>query len=132
MPSLSCEITASMELGVPGYTFADLHHPERLASLYERFCEEVQASDPRLWAEWDDYRRTPDAPRAPVTRSRLLVSMAPYVSRFVGAVISDRGGGGGDPPRHVGAGRSISLQDRIRQTPRVAAGLGGRDGVVHA
>ena len=32
---------ASSSLGVPGYTFADLHDPERLASLYERFCEEV-------------------------------------------------------------------------------------------
>ena len=83
MSSSSCEIAASMELGVPGYTFADLHDPDRLASLYERFCEEVQASDPRLWAEWEDYRRTPDAPRAPVTRSRLLLSMAPFVSRFV-------------------------------------------------
>ncbi|MEO8257303.1 MAG: FAD-dependent oxidoreductase [Acidobacteriota bacterium] len=72
-----------MQLGIPGYTFADLHDPDRLASLSERFCEEVEAFDPRLWAEWDDYRRAPDAPRAPVTRSRLLVSMAPYVSRFV-------------------------------------------------
>ena len=37
--------------------------PERLASLYERFCEEVQAADPSFWREWDAYRRAPDAPR---------------------------------------------------------------------
>ena len=57
---------SSTSLGVSGYTFADLHQTERLASLYERFCEEVSAADPALWREWDDYRRNPDAPRPPV------------------------------------------------------------------
>ena len=28
-------------MGVAGYTFGHLHDPERLASLYERFCEDV-------------------------------------------------------------------------------------------
>ncbi len=71
------------KLGVPGYTFADLHEPERLASLYERFCEGVQADDPEFWKEWDAYRRAPDAPRTPVEISHLLVRMAPHVSRFL-------------------------------------------------
>src|SRR5438132_11269644 len=74
---------ASTDLGVPGYTFADLHEPERLASLYERFCEEVQAADPGFWAQWDAYRKAPDAPRSPVALSNLLIAMAPYVSRFL-------------------------------------------------
>src|SRR5260221_13929374 len=70
-------------LGVSGYTFADLHDPERLASLYERFCEEIEAADPALWHEWAAYRRQPDAPRPPVALSNLLVAMAPHVSHFV-------------------------------------------------
>jgi NADPH-dependent glutamate synthase beta subunit-like oxidoreductase/NAD(P)H-flavin reductase len=74
---------ASTALGVPGYTFADLHEPERLASLYERFCEETAAADPALWIEWDAYRRAPDAPMAPVALSNLLIAMAPHVSRFL-------------------------------------------------
>ena len=74
---------ASTPLGVSGYTFADLHEPERLASLYERFCEEAAAADPALWREWDDYRRAPDAPRPPVALSNLLIAMAPHVARFV-------------------------------------------------
>ncbi len=74
---------ATTSLGVPGYTFADLHEPERLASLHERFCEEVSAADPSLWREWDAYRREPDAPWPPVTLSNLLIAMAPHVSRFV-------------------------------------------------
>ncbi len=70
-------------LGVAGYTFADLHDPERLESLYARFCEGVQAEDPALWARWDAYRRDPDAPAPPVERSNLIVEMAPHVSRFL-------------------------------------------------
>ena len=73
-----------MPLGVSGYTFADLHDPERLASLYERFCEEVASTDPALWREWDAYRAAPDAlAGSPIALSNLLVAMAPHVSRFV-------------------------------------------------
>src|SRR5689334_12482361 len=74
---------ASDALGIPGYSFADLHDPERLSSLYDRFCEEVQAADPPLWRDWDAYRRAPDAPRPPVALSNLIVAMAPHVSRFL-------------------------------------------------
>jgi NADPH-dependent glutamate synthase beta subunit-like oxidoreductase/NAD(P)H-flavin reductase len=74
---------ASTDLGVPGYTFADLHDPERLSSLYERFCEEVEVADPGFWAEWDAYRKAPDAPRTPLALSNLLIGMAPYVTRFL-------------------------------------------------
>ena len=74
---------ATTALGVPGYTFADLHQPERLASLYERFCEDVQAADPAFWAKWDVYRKAPDAPRPPTELSSLLTGMAPHVSRFL-------------------------------------------------
>jgi hypothetical protein len=49
---------ASSTLGVPGYTFADLHDPTAL-SLYERFCEEVATSDPDLWRDWDAIARRP-------------------------------------------------------------------------
>ncbi len=75
--------TATTKLGVPGYTFGDLHDPERLASLYERFCEEVEAADPALWHEWEAYRSAPDAPRPAIALSNLLVTMAPHVSRFL-------------------------------------------------
>src|SRR4029453_17722974 len=81
--SLDSMPVAASSLGVPGYTFADLRDPERLSSLYERFCEEVEAADPVFWREWDAYRRDPDAPRPPLALSNLLVAMAPHVSRFV-------------------------------------------------
>ena len=72
-----------MPLGISGVTYTDLHEPERLASLYERFCEEVRAADEPFWAEWDAYRADPDAPRSPIAVSGLLTRMAPYVSRFL-------------------------------------------------
>ena len=72
-----------MPLGVPGYTYADLYDAERLASLYDRFCEEVQAADAPFWTEWDAYRQAPDAPRPATELSSLLTRMAPHVSRFV-------------------------------------------------
>ena len=70
-------------LGLPGYTFEDLHRPDRLASLYDRFCEQVRATDPAFWLEWDAYRHAPDAPRPPLALSNLLTGMAPHVSRFL-------------------------------------------------
>jgi hypothetical protein len=75
--------SARAPLGIPGYTFSDLHAPERLASLYDRFCEEVAATDLTLWREWDAYRRSPDTPRPAVALSNLLVAMVPQVSRFL-------------------------------------------------
>ena len=81
--STSVTATASSPLGVPGYTFGDLHDPERLASLYERFCEDVQAADPAFWSEWDAYRQAPDRQPAPIALSNLLIGMAPHVSRFL-------------------------------------------------
>jgi NADPH-dependent glutamate synthase beta subunit-like oxidoreductase/NAD(P)H-flavin reductase len=76
-------LTAETPLGIAGYSFADLHEPERLASLYERFCEEVQATAPAFWPAWDAYRQDPAAPRTPVELSNLLVEMGSHVSRFV-------------------------------------------------
>jgi NADPH-dependent glutamate synthase beta subunit-like oxidoreductase/NAD(P)H-flavin reductase len=74
---------ATSSLGVSGYSFGDLHDPERLASLYDRFCEEVEAADPVFWREWDAYRQAPDQPRPPLVISNLLIRMAPHVSRFL-------------------------------------------------
>jgi NADPH-dependent glutamate synthase beta subunit-like oxidoreductase/NAD(P)H-flavin reductase len=79
----SSSVTGRSALGIPGYTFADLHEPSRLASLYDRFCEEVQARDAGFWDDWDAYRLAPDAPRSPIALSHLLIAMASHVSRFV-------------------------------------------------
>jgi NADPH-dependent glutamate synthase beta subunit-like oxidoreductase/NAD(P)H-flavin reductase len=69
-------------LGLPGFTFADLHRPNRLQELYRRFCDDARATDPDLWAQWEQYREIPES-LGPIARSNLIVAMAPLVSRFL-------------------------------------------------
>jgi NADPH-dependent glutamate synthase beta subunit-like oxidoreductase/NAD(P)H-flavin reductase len=79
--------SAQDALGIAGFTFADLHQPARLHALYELFCEDVRRADPDLWAQWEAYRVTPSALGA-VARSNLIVTMGPYVSRFLARLFS--------------------------------------------
>jgi NADPH-dependent glutamate synthase beta subunit-like oxidoreductase/NAD(P)H-flavin reductase len=79
---MSSQAAASDPLGLPGFTFADLHRPARLRDLYDRFVEELAGAEPELWAEWQQYRDIPDS-LSPISRGNLIVLMAPHVSRFV-------------------------------------------------
>jgi NADPH-dependent glutamate synthase beta subunit-like oxidoreductase/NAD(P)H-flavin reductase len=69
-------------LGIPGFTFADLHQPARLRELYLRFVEAVREAEPEVWAQWDQHRMAPET-LGPVARAGLIVAVAPHVSRFV-------------------------------------------------
>ena len=69
-------------LGIPGFSFADLHQPARLRDLHDRFVAEVKATEPELWAQWEQYREVPESLGA-VARGNLVVAMAPHLSRFV-------------------------------------------------
>jgi NADPH-dependent glutamate synthase beta subunit-like oxidoreductase/NAD(P)H-flavin reductase len=72
----------SLALGLPGFTYADLHQPSRLADLTREFDRYLEASDAALHAAFSTYRTSPDA-LGPVERSRLLVRVASQLSRFV-------------------------------------------------
>ena len=61
--------TRPMPLGIEGFTYADLHAPDRLRDLYDEFCRQTAEFDPALWAEWDAYRAAPDD-RAPAPSCR--------------------------------------------------------------
>ncbi len=73
-------------LGIPGFTFADLHEPTRLADLYRLFAADVLASEPALWERWTAQPASPGL--SPTEHSNLLVAMAPHVSRFVARLFS--------------------------------------------
>jgi NADPH-dependent glutamate synthase beta subunit-like oxidoreductase/NAD(P)H-flavin reductase len=77
------DVSAELTLGVDGFTCADLHDPDRLRVLHDVFDGELRQSDPRLWEQWEAYRREPDAPRPAPAVSALLVAMAARVSAFV-------------------------------------------------
>ncbi len=69
-------------LGISGFTFADLHQPSRLRDLHNQFVTTVKATEPELWAQWEQYREVPESLGA-VARGNLVVAMAPHVSRFI-------------------------------------------------
>jgi NADPH-dependent glutamate synthase beta subunit-like oxidoreductase len=79
---MSSQASAADPLGLPGFTFADLHRPSRLRELYTRFVEEVSTTEPELWQQWQQYREIPES-LTPASRGNLVVQMAPHVSRFV-------------------------------------------------
>ncbi|SMF95846.1 NADPH-dependent glutamate synthase beta chain [Methylomagnum ishizawai] len=72
-----------LTLGLPGYTYADLYDPARLAALSADFDAQVQAGQPELFAEFAQYRASHGAGMKPEQISDLLVRMAPEVGGFV-------------------------------------------------
>ncbi|HKN47946.1 MAG TPA: pyridine nucleotide-disulfide oxidoreductase, partial [Candidatus Polarisedimenticolia bacterium] len=70
-------------LGLPGFAYADLHDPRRLADLTLEFDRALQAADPTLFASFDAYRRDPKS-LGPVDRSNLLIGVGRHVGRFIG------------------------------------------------
>ncbi|HQZ39464.1 MAG TPA: hypothetical protein PLH72_10535, partial [Vicinamibacterales bacterium] len=79
---MSPQAAASDPLGLPGFTFADLHEPARLRDLHDAFVAAVRDTEPELWRQWAQYREMPDA-LGPVAQGQLIVQMAPHVSRFL-------------------------------------------------
>src|ERR1043165_4102967 len=84
---MNSKVSADTPLGIPGFSFADLHRPARLRDLYQRFVEQVRTTEPDLWAQWDQYREIPESLTA-VARGNIVVAMAPHVSRFVSELFS--------------------------------------------
>ncbi len=74
-------------LGIPGFTFADLHRASRLKDLHDRFFEAVVQAEPDLAAQWAQHREVPEA-LSPAARGNLIVAMAPHLSRFVSRLFS--------------------------------------------
>ncbi len=106
MPSTTAPDTA---LGIAGFTFADLHQPARLRDLHDRFVQDVTASEPELWAQWEQYREVPESVGA-VARGNLVVAMAPHVSRFVARLF----GVGADAESLVAATRAYDVLFRFK------------------
>src|SRR5215472_58940 len=71
------------ELGVAGFRYPELHKPERLKLLHERFLEELEQAEPVLAGQFAAYRAAPPAGLAPPAESELLIQVARHVARFV-------------------------------------------------
>ena len=115
-----------MPLGISGFTYADLHTPDRLASLYDRFCEEVLAKDAPFFAEWDAYRRSPDGPRSPVALSSLLTRMAPYSQQLSRTAVRRGAGDLCGTRSDARSGPAVPVQGGLRAPPCPAVAQGWR------
>jgi NADPH-dependent glutamate synthase beta subunit-like oxidoreductase/NAD(P)H-flavin reductase len=70
-------------LGEPGFTYADLFAPARLAELTRRFDAYFQGADAAAHARFAVYRDVKGEGMGPEEVSEALLAAAPYVSRFV-------------------------------------------------
>jgi NADPH-dependent glutamate synthase beta subunit-like oxidoreductase/NAD(P)H-flavin reductase len=74
---------ADLRLAEPGFTYADLFAPERLAELTARFEEYFRAADPSAHARFDAYRACKGEGMKPDAVSEALLAGAPHLARFV-------------------------------------------------
>jgi hypothetical protein len=75
-------------LGRPGYCFADLFAPARLAELDTAFRMELAAADPELAARFEAYRG--GAAGEPTADSELLIAVSRHLSRFVAVLFGNQ------------------------------------------
>jgi NADPH-dependent glutamate synthase beta subunit-like oxidoreductase/NAD(P)H-flavin reductase len=72
--------------GVGGVSYRDLHESEGLRRLFEIFKKDLGDADAALSARYSDYLA--GSPVEPLEESRLLIALAPYVSRFVARIFN--------------------------------------------
>ena len=68
-------------LGIPGFSYADLYEPLRLAELTAVFHADVAAADPELAALWQRYAT--GELTAPTEVSDAILRMAPRLAAFL-------------------------------------------------
>ena len=73
----------TLTLGIPGYTYADLYQPARLADLLSTFDQTLKSVEPDLFDEYLAYRDCQGENMAPQAISDLLVRLAPHVGDFI-------------------------------------------------
>jgi NADPH-dependent glutamate synthase beta subunit-like oxidoreductase len=75
--------TLALQIGIPGFSYADLYDPLRLSELTRLFHDSVRTTDPALWERWDHYRATLGEGMTPEDISQAIVDMAPHLAAFL-------------------------------------------------
>ena len=73
----------NLQLGVPGFKYADLNRVRRLEALDRAFLDDLRETDPELAAELIKYRDAKGTDRDKLAESTLLIKVAPLVGRFI-------------------------------------------------
>lgn len=70
-------------LGIPGFTYEDLHAPAGLSRLHQRFSSALREADPELAEALETLRKAPQTAWLTPAASELLVAVAEHVGAFV-------------------------------------------------
>jgi len=73
----------NLQLGVPGFKYADLNRVRRLEALDAAFLATLRETDPALAADFERYRNADGKDRERLQESELLIKVAPYVGAFI-------------------------------------------------
>ena len=79
---------ADMALGIPGFSYADLYDPTRLAVLHDTFVRWFSLEAPEAAKTFARYRECQGKGMKPEETSTAILAAAPYVSRFVAQLFS--------------------------------------------
>jgi NADPH-dependent glutamate synthase beta subunit-like oxidoreductase/NAD(P)H-flavin reductase len=73
----------NLQLGIPGFKYADLNRVRRLEALDKAFLQTLHESDPALAAEFERYRNASGGGVERLQESELLIRVAPHVGAFI-------------------------------------------------
>lgn len=74
---------SNVNLGISGFTYADLYSPQRLRDLANVFYDEIARSDAQLHSSLTEYIKSRGAGYDQKTESSILINAAPYLSHFL-------------------------------------------------
>ena len=73
----------NLQLGVPGFKYADLNRVRRVEALDRAFLAEIHNADPVLAADFILYRDSGGKDRDKLQESNLLIKVAPHIGSFI-------------------------------------------------
>jgi NADPH-dependent glutamate synthase beta subunit-like oxidoreductase/NAD(P)H-flavin reductase len=73
----------NLQLGVPGFKYADLNRVRRLEALDAAFLQALRESNAALAGEFERYRNAAGAGYERLQESQLLIRVAPHVAAFI-------------------------------------------------
>ena len=74
---------SDLRLGIPGFSYADLHDVARLPDLLAAFETELERADPQLHERYRAYHDGGGKQLKPTELSALLIELAGHVSAFL-------------------------------------------------
>ena len=78
----------NLQLGVPGFKYADLNRVRRLEALDAAFIENLRAAAPALAEDMKKWRDSGGKDRSRLLESELLIKVAPFVGEFIAKLFS--------------------------------------------